>query len=60
MGVLGDEGDEVVVLMVGRVGQEGGEVLQFFDALLDACGVVLDDVVEVADVQHTNITTYPR
>jgi hypothetical protein len=27
VGVLGDEGDEVVVLLVGAVGQEGGEVL---------------------------------
>jgi hypothetical protein len=49
MGILGDQRYEIIVLLVWRVSPNCENVMDFLYSLLDAYGVVFDDLIEVGD-----------
>ena len=58
MGILGDQRYEIIVLLFGRVSPNCENVMDFLYSLLDAYGVVFDDLIEVCDGEHVLILLF--
>lgn len=49
MWILGDQRYEIIVLLVSWVSPNCEDMMNFLYSLLDAYGVVFDDLIEVGD-----------